>query len=135
MFLGRYPDEPTNPTVERFYRTLLTVLAEPGFRRGQWQLVELSGWPGDARYDNLVAWCWQDGVRWLVVVNLSEGVATGLVRVPWSDLRGRLWTLVDPTQQVRIVRDGDDLVNGMYVELDGWCWHLFRIEPYANAPS
>jgi hypothetical protein len=42
---------------------------------------------------------------------------------------------VDPTQQVRFVRDGDDLVNGMYVELDGWCWHLFRIEPYTNAPS
>ena len=74
-------------------------------------------------------------MRWLVVVNLSESVAAGLVRVPWSDLRGRRWTLVDPMQQVRFVRDGDDLVNGMYVELDAWCWHLFRIEPYTNAPS
>jgi hypothetical protein len=129
VFLGRYPDEPTNPAVERFYRTLLPVLAEPGLRHGQWQLCELSGWSGDARYDDLVAWCWRGDVRWLIVTNLSDQVAAGLVRVPWPDLRGRHWTLVDPTQQMRFDRAGDDLVDGMYVELAAGGWHLFRIEP------
>ena len=111
------------------------MLAEPGLRRGRWQLCELSGWPGDARYDNLVAWCWQGDVRWLIVANLSDSVATGLVRVPWSDLRGRRWTLVDPTQQVTFDRAGDDLVNGMYIELAAWGWHLFRIEAQTDNPS
>ncbi len=38
-------------------------------------------------------------------------------------------------QQVRFDRDGDDLVNGMYVELPVWGWHLFRIEPHTRVPS
>jgi hypothetical protein len=135
VFLGRCPEEPTNPAVERFYRTLLAVLAEPSLRWGRWQLCELSGWPGDASYNNLVAWGWQGDVRWLIVVNLSDGVATGLVRVPWSNVRGRRWTLVDPTQQAKFVRDGDDLVDGMYVELAAWGWHLFRIAPHTEDPS
>jgi hypothetical protein len=36
--------------------------------------------------------------------------------------------LVDPTNDVTYVREGDDLAAGMYVELAGWNWHLFRIE-------
>jgi hypothetical protein len=35
---------------------------------------------------------------------------------------------VDPTQDVTFDRDGDDLVNGLYVELDGWHWHLLRVD-------
>ena len=67
--------------------------------------------------------------RWLIVVNLSDGTATGRVRAPWQDLRGHRWQLVDPTQDVSFDRDGDDLVDGLYVELDAWHWHLLRIDP------
>ena len=36
--------------------------------------------------------------------------------------------LVDPTNDVAYERDGDDLVDGLYVELAPWGWHLFRVD-------
>jgi Alpha amylase, catalytic domain len=129
VFLGRYPIEPTEEALLAFYRSFLPALADPTFRHGHWQLCDRSGWPGDDRYENLVAWCWEGDSRWLIVVNLSDGTAAGLVRTPWTDLRGQQWHLTDPTQNIDLVRSGDDLVDGLFVELDAWNWHMFRIGP------
>jgi hypothetical protein len=95
---------------------------------GNWRLCEVSGWPGDNRYRNLVAWCWEGDTRWLIVVNLSDGTAAGEVRTPWTDARGRQWRLTDPTQNVAFERSGDDLVDGLFVELAPWQWHMFHLE-------
>jgi hypothetical protein len=27
-----------------------------------------------------------------------------------------------------LCRSGDDLINGLFVELDAWQWHMFRID-------
>ena len=127
VFLGRYPDEPTDAAVAGFYRTLLDALADPTFHEGRWQLAECSGWPGSGA-ENLAAWCWDGGARWLVVVNLGDRPATGLVRVPLTDLHDRRWRLTDPTHAVSYERAGHDLVDGLYVELAAWDWHLWRID-------
>lgn len=124
VFLGRFPDEPVDDTAADFYRTLLSTLTDPIFRDGRWELCDRSGWPGNSGFENLLAWCWNGDTRWLVVVNLSDGTATGRVRAPWPDLRGHRWHLVDPTRDVSFDRDGDDLVDGLYVETDAWQWHL-----------
>ena len=129
VFLGRFPGEPVDDAVAEFYRTLLSTLADPTFRDGRWELCDRSGWPGNTSFENLVAWCWEGDTRWLVVVNLSDGTAAGRVRAPWQDLRGHRWQLLDPTRDVSFDRDGDDLVDGLYVELDAWHWHLLRIDP------
>ncbi len=131
VFLGRYPDEPTDPDLAAFYRSFLGVLADPTFHRGRWRLAEQSGWAGSGA-ENLVAWCWDGDPRWLVVVNLSAGTVTGQVRVPLDGLRGRMWRLVDPTHDVVYERSGHDLVEGLFVRLGGWDWHLLRIEPRAG---
>jgi hypothetical protein len=65
----------------------------------------------------------------LIVVNLSDGLRAGEVRTPWADLRGRQCHLTDPTQHITFLRSGDDLVDGLFVELDAWQWHMFRVEP------
>ena len=132
VFLGRYPTEPTDGTLVAFYRTFLPTVADPTFRHGSWQLCDRSGWPGDDRYQNLLAWCWEGDSRWLIVVNLSESTAAGLVRAPWDDLRGRHWQLTDPTQNSTLLRSGDDLVDGLFVDLDAWRWHMFRIDEIAD---
>jgi glycosidase len=129
VFLGRYPVEPTDSALHAFYRSFLPALADRTFRYGHWQLCDRSGWPGDDRYQNLVAWCWEGDSRWLIVVNLSDSTAAGLVRTPWADLRGRQLHLTDPTRDLGFVRSGDDLVDGLFVELDAWNWHMFRIDP------
>lgn len=127
VFLGRFPDEPTDPAIADFYRTFLPVLADRTFHDGRWQLAERSGWSGSG-FENLVAWCWDGDTRWLVVVNLSGAPATGQVRVPLDDLHGHTWRLVDPTHNVVYDRNGHDLVDGMFVRLGAWDWHLLRIE-------
>ena len=132
VFLGRYPTEPTDAALLAFYRAFLAALADPTFRQGHWQLCERSGWAGDDRYQNLLAWCWEGDTRWLIIVNLSGGTAAGLVRTPWHDLRGRQWHLADPTQDLVFLRSGDDLVDGLFVELDAWKWHMFRVNPPSN---
>jgi glycosidase len=130
VFLGRYPAEPTEESLLAFYRSFLTALADPTFRHGSWQLCDRSGWPGDDRYQNLVAWYWEGDTRWLIVVNLSDESAAGRIRIRSDDLGGRLWNLVDATHPTpsSYARSGDDLINGLFVELDAWQWHMFRID-------
>jgi glycosidase len=129
VFLDRFPVEATDDDLAAFHARLLAALRDPTFRRGRWQLCERSGWPGNDTFVNLVAWSWDGERRWLVIVNLSDAPATGHVRAPWDDLRGRSWQLVDPTNDVTFERTGDDLCDGLYVELDPWRWHLLRVEP------
>jgi hypothetical protein len=128
VFLGRFAPEPDDDDLAAFHRTLLTALADPTFRTGRWQLCGRYGWPGDDRFEQLVAWSWDGDSRWLVVVNLGGETAAGRVRAPWADLAGRPWCLTDPTRDETYVRDGDELVGGLYVELGPWAWHLFRVE-------
>jgi glycosidase len=134
VFLGRYPAEKGDPGIESFHRSLFKALRDPTFRHGRWRLCELSGWEGDGGHENLLAWSWEGESRWLVVVNLSDTTAAGLVRGPWTDLRGRLCQLEDPTNGVTYQRAGDALCDGLYVQLGPWSWHLFRVE-FAETPS
>ena len=133
MFLGRFPDEPIDIGLATFYETLLTALEDPTFRTGSWQLCERSGWPGNESFQDLVAWSWDGATRWLVVVNLSGAVASGHVRAPWDDVRAHRWRLVDPTHDTIFERTGDDLRDGLYVELAPWEWHLMRLDPAPDA--
>jgi hypothetical protein len=121
VFLGRFPDEPVDDARVVFHRSLLAALGDPTFRSGRWQLCDRDG-------IDLVAWCWDGDHRWLVVVNLSDHVATGSVRAPWPDLRGQRVRLVDPTHDDEFDRDGDELCDGLYVKLAPWGWHLLRVE-------
>ena len=128
VFLGRYPDEPTDAALADFYKALLGTLADPTFHHGRWRLADCDGWTASG-FENLVAWCWEGDSRWLVVVNLSGGTVTGRVRTPLDGLHGRMWRLVDPTHDVAYDRNGHDLVDGMFVRLGPWDWHLLRIDP------
>jgi hypothetical protein len=128
VFLGRFPTEPVDGQLAAFYRRLLAALADPTFRDGYWQPCERSGWPGDNSFENLVAWSWDGATRWLIVVNLSDAPATGRVKAPWPDLRGHRWQLTDPTRDMSFDRAGDDLVDGLFVGLGAWQWHLLRLD-------
>lgn len=133
VFLGRYPDEPRDDALVGWYRRLWDALADPVFRTGRWQLCERSGWDGNDRYTNLVAWCWDGAHRYVVVVNLSDEPAAAHVRVPWDDVRGATLRLHDASDGNEYERTGDALRDGMYVQLDGWGWHLFRVEHARDA--
>jgi hypothetical protein len=126
VFLDRFPVEPVDEGLASWYGSLWSALGDATFRDGHWQLCERSGW--NASFENLVAWSWDGAHRWLVVVNLSADVAEGHVGAPWDDLRGRSCTLVDDVNGITFDRLGTDLREGMYVRLDAWCFHLFRVD-------
>jgi hypothetical protein len=129
VFLARRPDEAPDEELRAFYERLLPAIGN-GVGEGAWQLAELSGWPGEESWRNLVAWGWRtEAPRTLVVANLSGERAVGRVSLPWDDLRGRAWELADPTTDDRFERSGDELRDGLYVELGPWQWHLFRLTP------
>ena len=123
--LGRRPDEPVDVERREWYDSLLACLGG-GMRRGDWALVDVDGWPDNRSCEHLVAWSWSSPVAThLVVVNLSEGRADGLVRPPGID--GGPLMIVDGLTGERFERDGDAIRrDGLYVALPGWGVHLLR---------
>jgi hypothetical protein len=91
-------------------------------------LCERSGWPDNASFLNLIAWCWRKGqTRHLIVVNLSGARAQGQVSVPWEDLAGRSWKLTDAFTGEVYERDGTQLCDpGVYVDLNAWGYHVLE---------
>jgi glycosidase len=132
VFLARRPDEPVDDELKAFYERLLTALSDGVFRSGEWQLAERSGWQGDDSWRNLLAWGWRGNSRRLVVVNLADLPAAGHISLPWDELRGQAWQLVDASDGTRYERSGNALRDGLYVALDPWSWHLFTLTPLAQ---
>ena len=128
VFLARRPNEPADEELRTFYRRLLPAVATGAFREGEWELGERSGWPGNDSWRNLVVWGWRsERPQALVVVNLGDVPAAGHISLPWDDLRGLTWVLADPTTDARFERSGDELRDGLFVELGPWQWHLFQL--------
>ena len=128
VFLGRRPQEPADEGLRSFYTTLLKTIDNPVFRDGQWTLCELTGWPDNSSFQNLVAWSWlKDEERYLVVVNFSGSTVQAHVRLPWEDVRGVTWRLSDAFSGATYDRKGDEMSSpGLYVELGPWNWNFFR---------
>src|SRR2546428_1413501 len=96
VFLARRPIEPVDLDLQAFYHQLLAAMKQAGLHEGEWQLCERTGWPDNSSYMNLVAWCWsQNESRYLVIVNLSEAQSQARIHVPWANLSGRTWQLID----------------------------------------
>ena len=99
-------------------------------RSGAWQLLEVGGWPDNDSCRNLLAWSWSGTGRHLVVVDFSAEPAQGRVRLDWTGLRGRGWTLTDLVDDRVFERDGDELADqGLFVDLPPWGCHLLALTP------
>jgi hypothetical protein len=54
--------------------------------------------------------------------------------MPWSDLPGRSWRLVDRMGDAVYDRSGDDLAGrGLYLDVPAWATHVFDIAPARGA--
>jgi len=129
VFLGRRPDEIVDTDLQAFYYKLLKVIKKEGLLDGEWQLCERNGWPDNQSYFNLIAWCWSNGKkRYFIVVNLSETNSQGLVRVPWDDMKGKVWEMNDVMSGEVFKRSGDEMSGqGFYVDLTPWGYHFLRL--------
>jgi hypothetical protein len=133
VFLGRLPVEPVNSDCMGFYRRLLAVLQVDLFRKGDWQMCDVSGWPDNATCQNLLSWCWRMGrTSAVIVINYASTSSQGLVRVPWDDLAGADWRLEDLLSRETYNRAGDTLrTPGLFIDLAPWKYHFLMILPAA----
>jgi hypothetical protein len=50
-----------------------------------------------------------------------------MVRIPWADIGGARWNLVDRLSGATYQREGDEILPaGLYVELGPWNSHVFQ---------
>jgi hypothetical protein len=126
VFLSRRPVELPDPDRQLFYRTLLRIASSPLCRDGEWQICTRLGWDANPSFQNLAAWSWHDQHETLVVVlNFSEHPSQSLILLPWEDLEGFQWKLVDLIKGNAFQRDGGEIVRqGLFVDLPGWDFHL-----------
>jgi hypothetical protein len=106
----------------------MRAVDDPLFHKGEWSLCHCTGWADNPSFQNLVAWCWEQGEdRAIIAVNLSEAPAQGRVHPPWRDLQESAWRLRDCLSDAVYDRDGVEMSEqGLYVGLDPWKCHLFR---------
>jgi hypothetical protein len=130
VFLVRRQIEPIDFDLQAFYLQLLVAIKNTGLREGEWQLCESAGWPDNSSYMNLVAWCWsQDKSHYLVVVNLSEDQSQARIHLPWDNLSGRTWQLMDVLNGNVFQRDGNEMhLSGLYVDLPAWRFHFLHVQ-------
>jgi hypothetical protein len=123
--LGRRPAEECDEKLHSFYRRLLGDIRTLALRDGDWCLCALSGWPDNASFQNLLAWCWRwDKERRLIVINYSDARSQGRVRLPWKDLDNRIWQLKDLFSDAIYERDGKEMIEpGLFVDLEPRGFH------------
>jgi hypothetical protein len=129
--LVRAPQEPVDEGLERFYNRLLDVLRQPVMRDGQWQLLEcVPAWEGNWTWDCFLAFAWEGsgGQRLLVTVNYAPNQSQCYVRLPFIDLSGSQWRLLDQMEEVVYERDGSDLQSrGLYLDTPPWKTSVFTL--------
>jgi len=140
VFLGRRPQEASNPELQSFYATLLDAIDHPVFRDGQWTLCGRTGWPDNSSFQNLMAWAWvKDDDRYLIIVNFSDNAVQARVQVPWRDLSQQNWRLTDTLSGAMYDRNGDEMLDpGLYVEVGPWKSSFFqcgRLDPPGRQDS
>jgi hypothetical protein len=127
--LIRGPQEPVDPTLERFYGRLLTLLRAPAVRDGQWQLLDCApAWEGNGTWDGFLVFAWQGpgGERLLVTVNYAPTQSQCYVRLPFADLGDGNWRLEDALDDLAYDRDGRALqARGLYLDEAPWRAHAF----------
>ena len=130
--LGRRPSETPDQDLESFYRQLLDTLRHPVFQEGDWRLLApRQAWAGNDSHHNFVAYIWalEDEIR-LLAVNLGSSRAQCYVPLDLPALAERSWQLKDMLSNAHYVRNGRELLEpGLYMDVPGYGYHIFRIEP------
>jgi len=135
--LRRGPVEAPDPDVTAFYTRLLAVLKESdAFREGAWSLIPPQpAWAGNPTWQDFISYAWRtrDGGSRVVVINYSDHQAQCYLRLPFAELAGVQFRLVDVMGSEVYHRDGAALVNlGLYIDLESWRYNVFTLEPVGS---
>jgi Alpha amylase, catalytic domain len=129
--LVRAPQELPDAEIQLFYSEILSVLKNPIFRNGKWQLLECRpAWDGNESWDAFLAFAWEntDGRRALATVNYAPHAGQCYVRLPYLELAEQTVMFTDQMSNALYNRNGNDLLSGgIYLDLPPWGYHIFEV--------
>jgi hypothetical protein len=65
-----------------------------------------------------------------MVVNYSAYAGQCYLKIPFTDLSNQQWRFKDEMGNDVYERDGNDLLaRGLYIDIAGWNYHLFDMQP------
>lgn len=130
--LCRGPVEPVDDEIAGFYAQLLSLLHDPAFRDGDWQLLtSRAAWDGNWTWDSFVSFSWTGpkGDRRLIAVNYSDHQSQCYVSLPWADLAACDWRFEDRMGSSVYDRVGVDLSSrGLFLDLPAWGFNVFDVK-------
>jgi hypothetical protein len=133
--LGRNPLEETNKEISDYYLRLLEIIPGRDFGNGSWSICEVMPVePHDKSYSNIISYIWwiNDSYR-LIVVNYNPQFSKAHIKVNPFHFDTHNWKFTDLLTQKSYIYKGDDLYKfGLYVELDAWKGHIFKIRKEIN---
>ncbi len=129
--LGRAPTEEDNVALMEFYDTLLKVIPGRTFDNGKWSLCKVKPVSSsDNSFNNIISYqWWTNKDRLLIVVNYSLNSSKAHLIIENIDFGQFNWKFTDLLTSNEYFYKGKDLrENGLYIELESWNSHIFRVE-------
>ncbi len=126
VFLRRWMDEPVVIEWMNIYSRLVRLASSPLIKQGEWRMSKHTGWADNSSHEHLLSWSWHRNEETLLVItNYSDKKSQGMVILPWNDLDGARWKLVDLIKGETFIRLTKELTTkGMFVDLAPWDFHL-----------
>lgn len=126
VFLRRRAEEAIHLEKYRFYQQLIRTASSPLVRDGKWSDCTVSGWENNFTYLHLLAWSLQqEHQTLLVVLNYGATRSQGLIHLPYENLAGSNWRLVDLFKGDVFIRSGKEMTGpGLFVDLAPWDFHF-----------
>jgi hypothetical protein len=130
--LARAPEELVNLELETFYEKLQSILRNPVFRYGTWNLIDPTpAWDGNGSNENFIAFAWHhnNDEKMLVIVNFSDKQSQCYIRPPLNNSGTNSWILYDLISNDFSEREGIELQEkGLYLDEPAWKVYVFRLE-------
>ncbi len=129
--LGRRSAEVCDIELNDFYKKLLSEVTSDTFRKGKWNmLIPVCAWGGNYSCVNYLLWLTEVNEKvWLTAVNYSPNPGQCYVMLPLEITSREKVIFRDILGDAVYERDGNELASkGLYLDLEPWQCHLFKIE-------
>jgi len=129
--LGKSPLETPNSKISEYYDKLLKIAPGKKWDEAKWLLcgVEPTG-SNDTSFRNIISYQWLKGeLRLLIIINYNQNRSKAHIIINEIIYGISDWCFIDLLNEKEYRYTGKDLdENGLYVNLEGWKSHIFRVE-------
>jgi len=129
--LGKSPLEKPNSKISEYYDKLLKIAPGKEWDEAKWLLCGVEPMDSnDTSFRNIISYQWLKGeLRLLIIINYNQNRSKAHIIINEIIYGISDWRFTDLLNEKVYKYTGKDLdENGLYVDLDGWKSHIFRVE-------